>query len=157
MRFWIKRCSPVAFIKSHGVGVFLSTAVCPFHLSELICTKCLHVRDVTSQSAMLHWQPILIHGLGQYELQYGETGRSIETYRKLTLSPDHIWIELTDLQPETHYSVRLTAHTPYSTHSRTLSASFTTLPGEDESLHTDSSFCHKGSFRLAVRGRISAV
>ncbi|XP_060766477.1 von Willebrand factor A domain-containing protein 1-like isoform X2 [Neoarius graeffei] len=97
-------------------------------LPELICTKCLHVRDVTSQSAMLHWQPILIRGLGHYELQYGETGRSIETYRKLTLSPDHIWIELTDLQPETHYSVRLTAHTPYSTHSRTLSASFTTLP-----------------------------
>ncbi|MCI4389875.1 hypothetical protein PGIGA_G00116240 [Pangasianodon gigas] len=97
-------------------------------ITDLICTECLHVRDVTTHSALLHWQAILTGGLGHYELQYGETESSIDTYRKLTLSPDHTWTEVTDLQPDTRYSVWLTAHTPHSTRSTTLSAGFTTLP-----------------------------
>ncbi|MCJ8744130.1 hypothetical protein PDJAM_G00115050 [Pangasius djambal] len=97
-------------------------------ITDLICTECLRVRDVTSHSALLHWQAILIGGLGHYELQYGETESGIDTYRKLTLSPDHTWTEVADLQPDTHYSVWLTAHTPHSTRSTTLSTGFTTLP-----------------------------
>ncbi|XP_017305436.1 von Willebrand factor A domain-containing protein 1 [Ictalurus punctatus] len=97
-------------------------------ITELICTECLHVRDVTSHSAVLYWRPVLTAGLGQYELQYGRMEWSIDAYRKLTLSPDHTWTELTDLQPDTHYSVRLTAHTPHGTRGTTLSAGFTTLP-----------------------------
>ncbi|KAF5889651.1 von Willebrand factor A domain-containing protein 1, partial [Clarias magur] len=110
-------------------------------LPELICTECLDVRDVTSHSAVLYWRPILIGGQGQYELQYGESEWDLDTYNKLTLSPDHTWIELSDLQPDTHYSVRLTAHTPDSTRSRELSTDFTTLPdvsGPTKVMVTDS-------------------
>lgn len=114
--------------------------MCFISTSELICTECLHVRAVTSHSAVLHWWPIQLGGLSDYELQYGETEKSIETYRKLALPPDYTWTELGDLQPDTHYSVQLTAHTPLSTHTRTLSAGFTTLPGEEEIPYTAASF-----------------
>ncbi|KAM9443664.1 von Willebrand factor A domain-containing protein 1-like [Clarias gariepinus] len=117
-------------------------------LPELICTDCLHVRDVTSHSAMLYWWSLLIGGLGQYELQYGESEWDLATYNRLTLSPDHTWIELSDLQPDTHYSVRLTAHTPGSTHSRELSTHFTTLP--DVSGPTTVMVTESGPDRLRV-------
>lgn len=129
-------------VTAYFMSIFNNTLCFYFRSSELICTECLNVRDVTSHSAVLHWQPILTAGLRHYELQYGETERNIQTSRKLTLSPHHTWTELTDLQPDTHYSVRLTAHILHSTHSRTLSAGFTTLPGEEEIVFPGSSFCH---------------
>ncbi|KAI5607172.1 von Willebrand factor A domain-containing protein 1 [Silurus asotus] len=100
-------------------------------IAELICTECLDVRDVTSHSAVLHWRPVLNDGRGEYELQYGQKHWSIDSHRKLNLSHDHTRIELTDLQPDTHYSVRLTTHTHHTTHtptSKTLSRAFKTLP-----------------------------
>ncbi|KAK3512997.1 hypothetical protein QTP70_034627 [Hemibagrus guttatus] len=97
-------------------------------ITALICGECLHVRDVTSHSAVLHWRPVLIEGSGWYEIQYGETEWSFNTQRKLILSSDDTRIDLADLQPDTHYSVLLIAHTPHTPHSKSLSTSFTTLP-----------------------------
>ncbi|KAK2821129.1 hypothetical protein Q7C36_020472 [Tachysurus vachellii] len=115
---------------------------------ELICTKCLNVRDVTSHSAVLHWRPLLIGGLGWYELKYGEAEQSIDTHQKLTLSPDVTRTDLTHLQPDTHYNVMLTAHTLHTTHSIMHSTSFTTLP--DVSGPTTVMVSESGSDRLRV-------
>lgn len=111
--------------------IFIKHCAFYFLWSVLICGECLHVRDVTSHSAVLHWRPVLIEGSGWYELQYGGTEQSVIRQQNLILSSDDTRTVLTDLEPDTHYSVLLTAHTPHTPHSKSLSTSFTTLPGEE--------------------------
>ncbi|XP_017543924.2 von Willebrand factor A domain-containing protein 1-like isoform X1 [Pygocentrus nattereri] len=89
---------------------------------ELIRVERLQVRDVTTHSALLQWRPVLVGGLGHYELRYSSDTEE----RRLTLQAEQSWTELTDLQPDTRYTAWLTPHTPLQRRN-TLTTSFSTL------------------------------
>uniref|UniRef100_A0A4W4HD71 von Willebrand factor A domain-containing protein 1 n=1 Tax=Electrophorus electricus TaxID=8005 RepID=A0A4W4HD71_ELEEL len=103
-------------------------------LRELLCAERLHVQDITSHSAMLQWRPLLIGGLGHYELQYGPEMLASSQYsteqgrnRTLILLGEQSWAELRDLQPDTPYRAWLIPHTQQGI-TRSLTNSFRTLP-----------------------------
>lgn len=109
---------------------------------EIIRAERMHVRDVTTNSAMLQWRPVLSGLTGYYEVRFrpvptggagggGGTGTSPSTggsaYQRLIQSADSSTARLTGLKPETTYTATLTpesneiAFTP-------LSVTFTTKP-----------------------------
>ncbi|XP_076857686.1 von Willebrand factor A domain-containing protein 1-like [Brachyhypopomus gauderio] len=100
---------------------------------ELIRAEHLQVRDVTSHSAILQWRPLLIGGLGRYELRYGPdmlaSGPGMEQgrIRTLSLPGEHTWAQLPDLQPNTAYRTWLIPHTEQGAITG-LTANFRTLP-----------------------------
>ncbi|KAM4737282.1 von Willebrand factor A domain-containing protein 1 [Anableps anableps] len=109
---------------------------------EIIKAERLHVRDVSTSSASLHWRPILSGLSGHYEIRFGEvstggggggggSGTSPSTggsqYQRLIQSAELNSIRLTGLKPDTTYSVNLIPESNELTFN-TLSTTFTTKP-----------------------------
>uniref|UniRef100_A0A3B5KNI1 von Willebrand factor A domain-containing protein 1 n=1 Tax=Xiphophorus couchianus TaxID=32473 RepID=A0A3B5KNI1_9TELE len=115
---------------------------------EIIKAERLHVRDVSTNSASLHWRPVLSGLTGHYEIRFGEvstggsgggggSGTSPSTggnqYQRLIQSTQLNSLRLTDLKPDTTYSVSLIPESNEITFN-TLSTTFTTKPVELMSL-----------------------
>lgn len=114
-------------------------------LTEIIRAERINVRDISSNSAMLQWRPVLSGLTGYYEVRFGPlptggagggggggTGTSPSTsgsqYQRLVQSADSSAARLTGLKPDTTYTVTLTPES--NEHSfNTLSTTFTTKPG----------------------------
>lgn len=112
-------------------------------LTEIIRAERIHVRDVSTNAATLHWRPVLSGLTGYYEIRFGQvptggaggsggSGTSPSTggsqYQRLVQPAESNSIRLTDLKPDTTYSVRLTPES--NEHAfNALSVSFTTKPG----------------------------
>ncbi|XP_043975320.1 von Willebrand factor A domain-containing protein 1 [Gambusia affinis] len=109
---------------------------------EIIKAERLHVRDVSTNSASLHWRPFLSGLSGHYEIRFGEvstggsgggggSGTSPSTggsqYQRLIQSAQLNSIRLTGLKPDTTYSVSLIPESNEITFN-TLSTTFTTKP-----------------------------
>lgn len=109
---------------------------------EIIRAERLHVRDISTNSASLHWRPVLSGLSGYYEIRFGEvstggggsgggSGTSPSTggsqYQRLTQSAELNNIRLTGLKPDTTYSVNLIPESNEITFN-TLSTTFTTKP-----------------------------
>ncbi|XP_037540300.1 von Willebrand factor A domain-containing protein 1 [Nematolebias whitei] len=109
---------------------------------EIIRAERIHVRDVSTNAATLHWRPVLSGLTGYYEIRFGQiptggagggggSGTSPSTggsqYQRLVQPAESNSIRLTDLKPDTTYSVRLTPES--NEHAfNALSVSFTTKP-----------------------------
>ncbi|XP_048840010.1 von Willebrand factor A domain-containing protein 1 [Brienomyrus brachyistius] len=113
---------------------------------EIIRAQRLHVRDVTTSSASLHWRPVLSGGTGFYNIQVdpvipgevgegdggrdGELGTSSSTggpqHQRLTRPADANQAELRHLLPGATYKVTLTTQ-PNVAAMEPLTATFTTL------------------------------
>ncbi|XP_015254779.1 PREDICTED: von Willebrand factor A domain-containing protein 1-like [Cyprinodon variegatus] len=109
---------------------------------EIIKAERLQVRDISTNSASVHWRPVLAGLRGHYEIRYGQvlsggggsgsgTGTSPSTggsqYQRLIQSADLNNIRLTGLKPETTYSVQLIPESNELTFNK-LSTTFTTKP-----------------------------
>lgn len=111
---------------------------------EIIRAERLQVRDVSTNSALLQWRPVLAGLAGYYEIRFGPvptdgvggggstssgTSPSVggEQYQRLTRPGDASDVELRGLRPDTTYSATLT---PESNEQvlNTLSVTFTTKP-----------------------------
>ncbi|XP_059189316.1 von Willebrand factor A domain-containing protein 1 [Centropristis striata] len=109
---------------------------------EIIRAERINVRDVTTDSAMLQWRPVLSGQTGYYEIRFapvptggggggGGSGTSPSTggsqYQRLTTSADSSTARLTGLKPDTTYTATLTPES--NEHSfNALSVEFTTKP-----------------------------
>ncbi|XP_030624764.1 von Willebrand factor A domain-containing protein 1 [Chanos chanos] len=108
---------------------------------EIIRAERLQVRDVSSNSAVLQWRPVLA-GAGYYEIRFrpmqtGQTGGgggpgtspSITggSYQRITRPGDSSSAKLTGLLPDTTYTVTLTPETNLQV-LNSLTATFTTQP-----------------------------
>ncbi|KAF7661335.1 hypothetical protein LDENG_00263820 [Lucifuga dentata] len=108
---------------------------------EIIRAERLQVRDVSSNSATLHWRPVLSGLTGYYEIRFGAlpagvggeggAGTSPSTsgsqYQRLTESAESSNVILTDLKPDTTYTASLIPES--NDHAfNTLSVTFTTKP-----------------------------
>lgn len=111
-------------------------------LTEIIRAERLQVRDVSTNSAALHWRPVLSGLTGYYEIRFGPlptggggvggSGTSPSTggsqYQRLTKSADSSNAILTGLMPDTTYTASLIPES--NEHAfNTLSVTFTTKPG----------------------------
>lgn len=111
---------------------------------EIIRAERLVVRDVSTNTAMLQWRPVLAGLTGYYEIRFGPvptgtgggvggagTSPSVSggQYQRLTRPSDANTIQLTGLRPDTTYSATLT---PESNEEvlNSLSVTFTTKPGK---------------------------
>lgn len=113
--------------------------------SEIIRAERINVRDISTNSATLHWRPVLSGLTGYYEVRFGPlpigvpggggvdgTGTSPSTggshYQRLIQPVDSSTVRLTGLKPDTTYTVTLTPES--NEHSfNALAATFTTKPG----------------------------
>ncbi|XP_067095745.1 von Willebrand factor A domain-containing protein 1 isoform X1 [Osmerus mordax] len=111
---------------------------------EIIQAERLQVRDVSTDSAVLQWRPVLTGLTGYYEIRYGpvptgtvggggggSSGTSPSTsggqYQRLTRPGDASDVKLTGLRPDTTYSATLTPESNEHL-SNSLSVNFTTKP-----------------------------
>ncbi|XP_012717450.1 von Willebrand factor A domain-containing protein 1 [Fundulus heteroclitus] len=109
---------------------------------EIIRAERLHVREVSTNSANLHWRAVLSGLEGSYKIHLGEvstggggsgggTGTSPSTggnpYQRLVQPAESNSIRLTGLKPDTTYSVSLFPESTGLTFN-TLSTTFTTKP-----------------------------
>uniref|UniRef100_A0A8D2ZDI6 von Willebrand factor A domain-containing protein 1 n=1 Tax=Scophthalmus maximus TaxID=52904 RepID=A0A8D2ZDI6_SCOMX len=92
---------------------------------KIICAERLQVVHVTSHSAVLQWRPVLRSGSGYYELWYNSMLKTEPETRRI-VAGDSSRVELTDLQPETTYTVSLRPESNQRLFD-TLSVTFTTL------------------------------
>lgn len=109
---------------------------------EIIRAERITVRDVSANSAMLQWRPVLSGLTGYYEIRLGSltdtgdgqgggTGTSPSTsgthYQRITQSADSSSARLTGLTPDTTYTATLTPESNEQAFN-TLSVTFTTKP-----------------------------
>lgn len=115
--------------------------LCP---TELIRAERLNVRDISTNSASLHWRPVLAGMRGYYEVRFaplptkvpgggGEnTGTSPSTggsqYQRLVQPAASSTAKLTGLKPDTTYTVTLIPESNEHTFNA-LTTTFTTKPG----------------------------
>lgn len=83
---------------------------------------------LTSNSAVLQWRPVLGTDSSYYELWYKPVLKAHPEIRR-TLPFDSTSVELTNLQPDTTYTVSLHPESNQMLFN-TLTVNFTTLPGE---------------------------
>lgn len=113
--------------------------------TEIIRAERLNVRDVSTNSASLHWRPVLTGLRGHYEVRFaplptkvpsggggGDTGTSPSTggsqYQRLVESAASSTVRLTGLKPDTTYTVTLIPESNEHTFNA-LTTTFTTKPG----------------------------
>ncbi|KAK2851073.1 hypothetical protein Q5P01_007349 [Channa striata] len=108
---------------------------------EIIRAERIHVRDVSSNSAVLQWRPVLSGLRGYYDIVFspvstggdggGGTGTSPSTggalYEKVTQSADSSSVKLTGLKANTTYTATLTPESNEQKFNK-LSVTFTTQP-----------------------------
>ncbi|XP_026224579.1 von Willebrand factor A domain-containing protein 1 isoform X2 [Anabas testudineus] len=108
---------------------------------EIIRAERIHVRDVSTNSATLHWRPVLSGMSGYYDIRFhatgntgvvgDETGTSPSTsgddYQRLTQPSDSSSVRLQDLKPDTTYSAELIPQSNEHVFN-TLSVTFKTKP-----------------------------
>ncbi|MEQ2267082.1 hypothetical protein XENORESO_001480 [Xenotaenia resolanae] len=109
---------------------------------EIIRAERLYIQDVSTNSASLHWRPVLSGLPGYYEIRFGQvhtggggsgggTGTSPSIggsqYQRLTQPAESNSIKLTGLKPDTTYSVNLIPESNELTFN-TLSTTFKTKP-----------------------------
>ncbi|XP_033483867.2 von Willebrand factor A domain-containing protein 1 [Epinephelus lanceolatus] len=111
---------------------------------EIIRAERINVRDVSTNSAMLQWRPVLSGLTGYYEIRFrpvptggaggggtGGTGTSPSTggthYQRLVQPADSSTARLTGLKPDTTYTATLTPESNEQAFN-TLSVTFTTKP-----------------------------
>lgn len=117
--------------------------LCP---TEIIRAERINIHDISTNSATVHWRPVLSGLRGYYEVRFGplvtqvpgsgggaETGTSPSTggsqYQRLVQPADSSTARLIGLKPDTTYSVTLIPES--NEHSfNALTATFTTKPGE---------------------------
>ncbi|KAJ7999091.1 hypothetical protein DPEC_G00211810 [Dallia pectoralis] len=95
---------------------------------EILRADRLWVAQVSIQSAVLQWHPVITTNTGFYELHY-KSVLSGTQYPRKTLPGDSSRVEIDGLQPDTNYTASLTAKSNEG-NLKTLSVSFTTLPVE---------------------------
>jgi hypothetical protein len=115
-------------------------------LTEILRAERLQVRDVSTDSAMLQWRPVLAGLTGYYEIRFGPApslgvsereargpGTSPSTsgshYQRLTQPGDSSMARLMDLKPDTTYMATLTPKSNLQV-LNPLSVTFTTKPGK---------------------------
>lgn len=111
---------------------------------EIIKAERIHARDVSTNSATLHWRPVLSGLNGYYEVRFGPVptggtgggggggaGTSPSTggsqYQRFTQSAESSTARLTGLKPDTTYIATLTPESNEQAFN-TLSVTFTTKP-----------------------------
>ncbi|XP_044067173.1 von Willebrand factor A domain-containing protein 1 [Siniperca chuatsi] len=111
---------------------------------EIIRAERIQVRDISSNSAVLQWRPVLTGLTGYYEVRFGplptggpggDEGGVNETspstsgsdYQRLTQSADSSTARLTGLKPDTTYTAKLTPKSNEQAFNA-LSVTFTTKP-----------------------------
>uniref|UniRef100_A0A3P8YB65 von Willebrand factor A domain-containing protein 1 n=1 Tax=Esox lucius TaxID=8010 RepID=A0A3P8YB65_ESOLU len=92
---------------------------------ELIHAERLWVVQVSFQSAVLQWRPVINSNTGFYELHYNAVLPGTRYHRRI-LPGDSSWVEISDLQPDTSYTASLTPKSNED-YFKTLSVTFTTL------------------------------
>lgn len=115
-------------------------------LPEIIRAERLNVRDISTNSASLHWRPVLSGLGGYYEVRFaplpskipsgggggGGTGTSPSTggsqYQRLVQPAASSTATLTGLKPDTTYTVTLIPESKEHTFN-SLTTTFTTKPG----------------------------
>ncbi|XP_068171910.1 von Willebrand factor A domain-containing protein 1-like isoform X2 [Antennarius striatus] len=73
---------------------------------RIICAWRLYVVQVTTHSAVLQWHPLLGKHTSHYQLQY-KSVRETDPETRRVLPGDSSWVELTNLRPDTTYTVSL--------------------------------------------------
>lgn len=112
--------------------------------TEIIRAERINIRDVSTNSATLHWRPVLSGLGGYYEIHFGPlptggggdggdgTGTSPSTssrpFQRLTPSADSSTARLTGLKPDTTYTTTLTPKYNEQVFNK-LSVTFKTKPG----------------------------
>lgn len=130
---------------------------------EIIRAERIHVRDISTNTATLHWRPVLSGLSGHYEILFspvvtggaggaGGTGTSTSTlgtqYQKLRQSASSSTALLTGLKPDTTYTATLTPESNEQVFN-TLSVSFTTKPEVMSPAVVTVSESHQNSVRVS--------
>uniref|UniRef100_A0A672MK17 von Willebrand factor A domain-containing protein 1 n=1 Tax=Sinocyclocheilus grahami TaxID=75366 RepID=A0A672MK17_SINGR len=114
---------------------------------EIIRAERLQVKSVTTTTAQLEWRPVLA-GTGYYDIQFGpirsgqtggtggpgtSPGTGLGPFQRITRPGDASSAKLTDLRPDTTYTVTLTPKANLE-FLNSLHTTFTTQPGADLSI-----------------------